>query len=166
MAKNALPPRLQRRIKTFYAEARPAGRRRRFEEAVGRAWRGRLPGSRRPPLHQPPPSAALLLTGLLAAPPRPPRQVWIRQHETKEETVLFQARPPASQGLGCLAALVGRGPWCAAGATRPLAPPQHSRSARPRPPPPPPLPPQELPHALRNEVAWHACKPIFRCVVR
>lgn len=39
-----------------------------------------------------------------------PSQVWIRQHEVKEETVLFQ----------------------------------------------------ELPHALRNEVAWNACKPIFR----
>lgn len=40
---------------------------------------------------------------------RPP-QVWLRQHETKEETVLFQ----------------------------------------------------ELPHALRNEVAWQACKQVFR----
>ena len=39
-----------------------------------------------------------------------PSQVWIRQHETKEETVLFQ----------------------------------------------------ELPHALRNEVAWQACKAVFR----
>lgn len=37
-------------------------------------------------------------------------QVWIRQHETKEETVLFQ----------------------------------------------------ELPHALRNEVAWQACKAVFK----
>lgn len=37
-------------------------------------------------------------------------QVWIRQNETKEETVLFQ----------------------------------------------------ELPHALRNEVAWQACKSVFR----
>jgi hypothetical protein len=58
MQKQNLPRRLQRRIKTFYAE------------------------------------------------------VWIRQHETKEETVLFQ----------------------------------------------------ELPHALRNEVAWQACKAVFRQV--
>ncbi|KAI7843229.1 hypothetical protein COHA_003209 [Chlorella ohadii] len=58
MQKQNLPRRLQRRIKTFYAE------------------------------------------------------VWIRQHETKEETVLFQ----------------------------------------------------ELPHALRNEVAWQACKAVFKKV--
>ncbi len=45
-----------------------------------------------------------------AAPFHGPPQVWIRQHETKEETVLFQ----------------------------------------------------ELPHALRNEVAWQACKAVFK----
>lgn len=42
--------------------------------------------------------------------PGPLLQVWIRQHEVKEDTVLFQ----------------------------------------------------ELPHALRNEVAWQACKANFR----
>lgn len=41
--------------------------------------------------------------------PSQPVQVWVRQHEVKEETVLFQ----------------------------------------------------ELPHALRNEVAWQACRSVF-----
>lgn len=100
MQKQALPHRLQHRIKTFYAEARGAlgvlaGRCVAFAASCpdrGGGWKTLKPEAPLTPhTHR-------------------NAQVWIRQHEVKEESMLFL----------------------------------------------------ELPHALRNEVAWQACKPIFR----
>jgi hypothetical protein len=121
MGAQRLPSRLQRRIKTFYAEASSVqghGPSPILDSTLASSLSGflsrcRVCCHRRCPFGSRCMGVAAGLVATPSATPAPPSlvmQVWIRQHETREETVLFQ----------------------------------------------------ELPHALRNEVAWHACRRKFR----